>query len=187
MSATLELAPPLVHRPLRFEEAESVCDLVRACEQHDIGEAQVDLEDIISDWQRPSFDLETQSTGVYDGDTLIACAQVSNGRRADADVHPAHRGRGVGSALVTWTEQVASACGGTLVGQSVPEDSADDRLLRVHGYSPLWTSWLLELPADRSIAAADLPSGVRIATRRRTTTGWPACSSGPASNPGSCC
>lgn len=164
MSATLYLAPPLVHRPLRVNDAESVYHLVRQCEQHDLGEPQIDLEDIVSDWQRPSFDIATQSTGVYDGDTLVACAEVARGRRTDAYVHPAHRGRGIGTAIIAWSQQVARSSGGTLIGQPVPEGSSADQLLRAHGYRPLWTSWLLQLPADRSIAAVDIPSGVRIRT-----------------------
>ncbi len=162
MSLDLHLPPPLTHRPLRPDDAENVCGLVRRCEEVDIGEPQLDLEDIVSEWQRPSFDLATQSIGVYDGDTLIASAEVSLGRRADADVEPAHRDRGIGSALVAWTEQVARNCGGSLVGQSVPEGSSADRLLRAHGYEEMWTSWLLALPNDSAIAAPTLPDGVRL-------------------------
>lgn len=162
MSLDLHLAPPLTQRPLRPDDAATVCGLVRRCEEHDIGEPQLDLEDIVSEWQRPSFDLATQSIGVYDGDTLIASAEVSLGRRADADVEPAHRGRGIGSALVAWTEQVARDCDGSLVGQSVPEGSSADRLLRAHGYEEMWTSWLLALPVDTALSAPALPDGVRL-------------------------
>lgn len=60
---------------------------MRASEVHDVGEALIDDEDIVGDWQRPSFDLASQSVGVLDNGTLIAFAEVFKGRYADATVH----------------------------------------------------------------------------------------------------
>lgn len=162
MTAAFDLKPPLMTRALRVEDAETVCALVRRSEEHQLGEAMVDLEDIVSDWQRPSLDLAKHTIGVFDGDELIACAEVYRGRRLAADVDPGHHGRGVGTALVCWSQQVARDNGSDLIGQTVPEGGTAARLLRAHGYQPLWSSWLLELPAGRSIAATDLSAGVRI-------------------------
>jgi mycothiol synthase len=162
ISPTLGVAPPLTSRALHEDDARSVCALVRRVEERDTGEAMVDLEDIISDWQRPSFDLAAHAIGVFEGDALVGCAEVFRGRRAEAHVDLHWEGRGIGSALAGWTEDLARQGGSGLVGQSVPEGSRGAALLRVRGYEPLWTSWVLAMPTDRDIAPAQLPLGVRI-------------------------
>lgn len=53
----MDLASGLQMRPLTMADAVSVANLVRASEIHDVGEALIDDEDIVGDWQRPSFDL----------------------------------------------------------------------------------------------------------------------------------
>ena len=162
MSPTLHLTPPLTTRPLRQDDASSVCALVREAEEHDIGEPMTDLEDILSDWQRPSFDLGTQSIGVFQRHEMVACAEVFGGRRADAYVRPGHRGRGIGTALLRWTWDTARAAGGTLVGQPVPEGGSAAELLRANGYQELWTSWMLDLPPDAPLEQPHLPPGITI-------------------------
>jgi len=162
MATSLVVPPALVTRPLRHDDAPSVVDLVREVEARDLGEPMIDLEDIVSDWQRPSFDLATQSIGVFDGDALIGFAEVFRGRRAEGKVRVAWERRGIGTALASWTEDVARASGSPLVGQSVPDGSPGALLLQGRGYEALWTSWLLELAPDRKVTGARLPDGVRI-------------------------
>ena len=162
MSPTLDVPPPLTTRALREDDAPSVFDLVREVEERDLGEPMIDLEDIIGDWQRPSFDLATHSVGVFDGEALVGFAEVFRGRRAAGGVRLAWEGHGIGTALVGWTEDVARANGSMLVGQSVPEASPAAALLAGCGYEALWTSWILEMPADREVAATQLPAGIQI-------------------------
>ena len=162
MTAALELEPPVFARPLRMTDADGVYALVSRCEQADLDEVMIDLEDIVSDWQRPSFDLTTQSIGLFDADDLIGCCEVFRARRAEGYVDPDYRGRGLGTSLMRWTWDVVREGGGALVGQTVPESSDAAALLRSHGYAPLWTSWVLAFPPGNAIAAAQLPKGVRI-------------------------
>lgn len=158
--------PPLpagcTTRPLTAGDARAVYDLVVASELHDVGERVVDLEDIVSDWQRPSFDLEEQAVGVELEGELVAYAEVYAGWRADAHVPPAHRGRGIGTWLAWWVRQEARREGGTVVGMPVPEGSDGDRLLTGLGYHVRWTSWVLELPPGAVIASQPLPDGYEI-------------------------
>jgi GNAT superfamily N-acetyltransferase len=133
-----------------------------ACEQHDVGEALIEEADIVGDWQRPAFDLPTQTVAVLDGERLVAYAEVYQARWADAAVDPAYRGRGIGTALSHWTQQVAARDGGSLVGQPVPGDSAGERLFSALGYRALWTSWVLEMPAGRAITPQAFPKGYAI-------------------------
>lgn len=152
----------LTVRPLARSDAAAVTALMARCEQHDVGTVLIEEADIVGDWQRPAFDLATQSVGVLDEDRLIAYAEVYKGRWADAAVDPGYRGRGVGTALSRWTRRVAAREGGTLVGQPVPGDSPGERLLAALGYRALWTSWVLELPAGTAITPQPIPQGYAV-------------------------
>jgi GNAT superfamily N-acetyltransferase len=152
----------LTTRALRANDAAAVTALIAACEVHDVGEELIEEADIVGDWQRPAFDLSTQSIAVLDGERVIAYAEVYKARWGDAAVDPAYRGRGIGTALARWAQQVTARDGGTLVGQPVPGDSVSERLLTSLGYRPLWTSWVLELPAGAVIAPQPLPQGYAV-------------------------
>ena len=152
----------LTTRALRSEDAAAVAALIGACELHDVGEELIEEADIVGDWQRPAFDLATQTVGVLDGSQLVAYAEVYKARWGDAAVAPSHRGLGIGTALARWSQAVTARDGGTLVGQPVPGDSASERLLTALGYRPLWTSWVLELPAGAVIAPQPLPQGYAV-------------------------
>jgi mycothiol synthase len=158
----MDLPPGLTSRPLRPEDAERIFQLIVASETHDVGEAAVDVEDVVSHWQRPSFDLATQTVGVLSGEELVAYAEVSNGRYGDASVPPEWRGRGIGTWLAAWMRAEARRQGGSVVGMPVPEGSAGDRLLERLGYHVAWTSWVLELPPGAEISPQPLPEGYAV-------------------------
>lgn len=150
-------------RPPHPDDAPALVELMADCERVDIGEVMIDLEDIVAHWRRPSFTLDTDGVGVYDGDRLVGYAEVHQGRRAEAYVRPERRGEGIGTWLAAWTRQRARAAGGTLVGQTVPAgNAAAVALFTAHGYTPRWTSWVLALPPDTTIPAVPLPDGVAI-------------------------
>jgi len=158
----LDFPAGLTTRALTPQDARAVFGLVVASETHDLGEATVDLEDIVGDWRRPTFRLGEQAVGVESDGELVAYAEVYAGRYADAHVPPEHRGKGIGTALARWTQEEARRQGGTLVGMPVPRDSVGDRLLTHLGYHVRWTSWILEMPGGRSIAAQPVPAGYAI-------------------------
>lgn len=142
----MEVPAPLTSRPLVPADAPAATEVVASCELHDIGAVWIEEADVRSDWQRPSFDLATESVGVFDGDRMVAVAEVYQGYRADGGVRPEYRGRGIGGALLRWTWAVARAAGSDLVGQTVPEGLADATALFVaNGYRTEYTSWVLEL------------------------------------------
>lgn len=149
-------------RPLSREDAHAVFELMASTELETIGEVAIEEADIVSDWQRPSFDLATQSIGVFEGDRLVGYAEVAMGRRADAAVDADHRGRGVGTALALWTQRISRRDGKGLVGMPTPDGSPGERLLSSLGYEVLWTSWVLEMPQGKTIEPQPIPEGYAI-------------------------
>ena len=160
----VELPAGLTARPLDLGDARAVFEVMAAQEQHDTGAVEIEEADIVGDWQRPSFDVAASTLGVFDGERLVAYAEVGGEQRSDAAVHPAYRGRGVGTALAGWVRDTARARGETRVGMSVPQGSPGDRLLAALGYSVRWESWVLELPPGRHVEPQPLPPGWSLRT-----------------------
>ena len=156
------LDPPaeLTARPAGPEDAQAVFELVAAHEEAVQGESDVALAEILSTWRRPSFDLATDSIAVFEGERMVAEAEVFQGQRAEAMVHPEAWGRGIGTWLLGWTERRALEAGGTLVGQTVQDSlTAAVELFGRHGYEPMWTSWILEMALDGPQPEPALPAG----------------------------
>lgn len=163
LPGVLDLTPELTSRPLTLADAGAVTALTAACELHDDGKVEIALEDVVADWARPSTDLAAHTVGVFEGQRLVAYAEVSRARRAEAYVTPDRRGRGIGTALLQWTRATARAGGGTLVGQTVSDrNPAAIALLTAHGYRPLWTSWILSIDLPEEPAPPELPAGYAI-------------------------
>jgi GNAT superfamily N-acetyltransferase len=157
-----ELPAGLTARPCRPADAPAVFAVFAAAEQHDTGEVSVELEDIEGDWQRPSLSLERDSVAVLEGDVMVAAAEVYKGRRAEATVHPDHRGRGIGTWLVGWAREASARNGGTVVGQTVPAGGEAEGFFRELGYERGWTSWVLEVPEGAAIEPQPLPDGYEL-------------------------
>ena len=154
----------LTTRPLQKSDAHAVFVLMAAQEQEDIGEVAIEESDIVSDWARPSHDLGARSVGVFDGETLVAYAELMGADRADTSVLPSHRGRGIGTWLAHWLQDLGRRLGSGVVGMPVPQGSPGDRLLEDLGFRVRWTSWVLKLPEGATIPERDLPAGYTIRT-----------------------
>ncbi|MCW2634859.1 MAG: GCN5-related N-acetyltransferase [Blastococcus sp.] len=168
-TAPVQLPGELTARPLTEADARAVFEVTAAQELHDLGRVDVDEADIVGDWQQPSFDVSASTVGIFDGDRLVAYAEVGGEDRGDAAVHPQHRGRGIGTALATWTQELARERGSQVFGMSVPQGSPADELLESLGYFVRWNSWVLQLPEGTQIAAQPLPEGYSIRTAEGET------------------
>jgi mycothiol synthase len=164
----------LTARPLSHDDAAAVFEVAAAEQQHDIGRVDVEPADFASDWQRPSFDIESATTGVWDGDRLVAFAEIVYAGRGDAAVEPSYRRRGIGTVLAGWLQHTARAKGMSVIGAPVPEGSDADRLLDKLGYHVRWTSWVLQLPEGATVPERPLPPGyaIRAATPEDYEAVW---------------
>lgn len=160
----MDLPEGLTARPLTMSDARAVFEVMAAQELADVGEVVIEEADIVGDWQRPSHDLAASSVGVFDGDRLVAYAEVAGSFFGDAAVHPDHRGKGIGTALSVWMRELAKERGLEVIGMSVPEGSSADRLLESLGYFVRWNSWVLQLPEGKEIESQPLPEGYSIRT-----------------------
>lgn len=154
----LQLPAGLVTRPVEMTDAAAVTALVAAEELVDLGEVVIEEADYVSEWQKPSFDLTSQTISVWDGDRLVGFAQVDTDR-GDAAVHPDYRRRGIGTALAGWMQETARRDGRSVVGAPVVSGKAGDQLLEKLGYRVRWTSWVLELLDGASVPERPLPDG----------------------------
>jgi GNAT superfamily N-acetyltransferase len=164
--SAISLPADLTTRPLAPSDSAEVHALIAAQELHDIGTVEIEEEDLIAEWQRPSYDLGGSSVAVLDGDRIVAYGELMGADRYDVAVHPDARGRGIGTWLAAWVRDLARSRGASVVGMPVPEGSAGDKLLAGLGYRVRWTSWVLRLPEGRTIEERPLPDGysLRLAT-----------------------
>lgn len=159
-----QLPEGLTTRPLEKTDAHAVFVLMAAQEQEDIGEVAIEEADIVSDWAKPSHDLGARSIGVWDGETLVAYAELMGADRADTSVLPSHRGRGIGTWLAHWLQDLGRRVGSSVIGMPVPQGSPGDRLLEELGFRVRWTSWVLKLPEGATIPDRALPEGYVVRT-----------------------
>ncbi len=83
--------------------------------------------------------------------------------RAEADVHPEHLDRGLGAAVLRWTEDRTTAAGRTRVYQVVTDANvAAHRLFERHGYATFQTSWILEKMLDAAPPVVEVPAGIVV-------------------------
>jgi mycothiol synthase len=162
----MDLPIGLSCRPATFADAAAVLEVVNAAQAVDIGETLLELSDIEADWASPSLDPTEDVILVHQGDRLVAYAQVS-GSRADADVHPDVRGRGVGRCLVEWTERRAfdraAPRAEVRIGQTVRDGlEGTEDLFVARGYERLWDSWILRLPPNADLGSPSVPDGTTI-------------------------
>ena len=164
----------LTSRPLTLEDAPAVHAAIAAEEVVDLGEPEMTLEDVVADWQRPSYDIATSTVGVFDGEQLVAYGDVAGEDVGYAAVLPTYQGRGIGTAIARWIQTTARERGAVRIGAQVPEGSAAERLMRDLGYRERWTAWDLELPEGAKIPARPLPDGftMRDASEADREAAW---------------
>ncbi|WP_084504192.1 GNAT family N-acetyltransferase [Actinoplanes sp. N902-109] len=144
-------------RAATMADVPAIHELVAACERELFGQVRTDADRIAADLGRAGLDPAQDTLLVFAGATLVARAWAD--RRSEADVHPGHRGRGLGTQLLEWIEQRAR----TRVSQTVPgEDTAAVALLRSRGWTPMVESWQLGIDLPGLPEVPEPPAGVTV-------------------------
>ncbi|MEU5098001.1 GNAT family N-acetyltransferase [Streptomyces sp. NPDC020996] len=157
-----ELPPGYRARPTTADDLGDVHRLVTACERELYGQAHTDLGRVAADLARPGLVPELDTRQIHDRAGQLAARAWVN-RRSEVDVHPDHRGRGLGGALLGWAEARARQTGGARIVRTVPDnDSHAVALLRSRGYEPMVTEWLLEFPMPEEPTVPEPPAGITV-------------------------
>lgn len=156
----------LIARPPTRDDIAIVADLFEVAELADRGEAETTREDILSGWKMPDWDQSEESILITEDGAAVAYAEIRKWR-AEVAVHPAARGRGIGTAILRWTEQATLARvrpdEEARIGQTIKDTSKDAvALFEANGYTPRHTSWVLRLPRGVEITDRPLPPGYAI-------------------------
>jgi mycothiol synthase len=159
----------LTTRPPRQDEAQAITDLVIACDIAELGQPDFELDDLLTDWHMPGFDLERDAVVVTDGERIVAYASFVRGDYVDVYVHPDYRNAGIGKAMLEWSERRAlerTPPGEEIrVGQVITTGSTGARrLLEKRGYEPVRTYWRMTMPLTDSPPQPAWPEGVVVRT-----------------------
>ncbi len=90
-----------------MDDAPAVAGLIAACQRHDLGQAEMTLDELLDEWK--GLDLANEAVVVVaPGGRPAGYADLFNNRTMAiavyGHVHPEARGRGIGAYLVRWGE-----------------------------------------------------------------------------------
>jgi GNAT superfamily N-acetyltransferase len=159
----MDLPEGLAARPATTEDIDEITALIEACEARDVGEVDIDRDDVEMAFDRHGFDPAQDTLLIVRGGRPVAYAEVY-GDRAEAHVRPNFRGRGLGSTLLAWTERRAREHGEAKVSQNVADaNEGAAALLRAGGYEPSRVAWILQIALDEGPPPeAEPPEGIAI-------------------------
>jgi GNAT superfamily N-acetyltransferase len=116
--------------PARIQDLEATVAMLNASSRNFFGVEKFEARDFESDWNMPDFNLErdTRLAIAPDGDIAGYCEvwDLDDPHvriRCWGRVHPAHTGKGVGSAFLNWAEQRAL--------QAIPKAPPDARVVLI--------------------------------------------------------
>ncbi|MEV6163782.1 GNAT family N-acetyltransferase [Streptomyces sp. NPDC052052] len=156
------LPSPYRARPATADDLGTIHCLVSACERELYGRARTDPGAVAAVLARPGLLPELDTLLIHDEAGQLAARAWVN-RRSEVDVHPRHRGRGLGAMLLDWAENRARRAGSEQIVQTVPdEDLGAVALLRSRGYGPMVSEWLLEFAMPKEPTMPEPPSGVTV-------------------------
>lgn len=165
------------HAGVPEDDAAAVA-VINAHERSIVGEDRMTLDTYVTDHGEPEFEPERDGAFVVDDDGhLLALAQFRNRPPyvhswTQGWVHPQHVGRGIGTALIAWAEDlgrrsVDRAPEGTRVSMSMGANERNDRARRLytaHGYEQSRFFLEMEIALDAEVDVVSLPEGIELRT-----------------------
>ncbi|MFD5231110.1 GNAT family N-acetyltransferase [Streptomyces qaidamensis] len=118
------LPPGYRARPATADDIGAIHRLVAACECELYRRVQSDLGSIAAVLARPGLIPQLDTLLIHDQAGQLAARAWVN-RRSEVDVHPQHRGRGLGTLLLNWAEARARQAGSEPIIQIVPDNDTD--------------------------------------------------------------
>ena len=170
----MNLPPGFTSRPATLEDLDDVAALVREWDLKYVGESEAARAMLQFEWGAAAFDMERDTRVVHAADgALAAYAQHSTPDpellRYDAfgPVDPSFEGRGLGSAIVDWTQTQTRARIGedatARLWHSVQAGNAGAiALLETYGFAAIRSFWEMAMDLDDSFDAGAVPEGVTI-------------------------
>ena len=160
-------------RPATLDDVDTVDRFFREVDQALFGSAESSRGWVEESWRSDWVDLPTMTLLVFSADGGVAATadleaiDPAKEIGAFARVHPGHRGRGLGTAILGWTESAAAA----LIGPdaTVPlhhsiaaVDGAARDLLTERGYHHVRTAWHMRMDLPAANVAGPTPAEVTI-------------------------
>ncbi len=165
-------------RPLDPGQVQAHADLLASIVAADDDNDIMTTDDLLEDFSDPRLDFERGSLACYDGELMVGYSTIM--RRSSADpvhemrqwggVHPAYRGRGIGTGLLEWAEAAAVRlhlrhfpANSASLGCYVQTDNTPAiELLAARGYKQ--SRWFREMVRDlkADIPSRELPADVEV-------------------------
>jgi mycothiol synthase len=159
-------------RPAELSDLDAVVDLLKATDRADAGVEDPVREHLLLAWERQaSFSLERDTSLVLAADGKLAAYANIEGSHPETSlevwvrVHPDHRGRGLGSALLDWGEALSLERSPNLpvLRDAIPhEDTIARDLLERRGFAHVRTFWHMLRDLDGPIEDVPTLDGVEI-------------------------
>jgi mycothiol synthase len=169
----LRLPAGYASRPATWDDVDAIVTLSKACDLADVGVEDPVREILEAHWRLPGHDLESNAAVVLTSDgSIVAYVDVYgvNPERSldvTARIHPLHRARGIGSAVVDWTERRAAelappGADTTLYQAVVATDAGARRLFEDRGYREARVFWHMERELKQPPVAVPTPEGCEL-------------------------
>jgi mycothiol synthase len=164
-------------RPAQMSDLEGTFNLGTACSLHMIGQNEVSLSEVRSEWLLPEFDLENASRVVVTPEgTIVGYIEVWDIDETPVRiwvwgrVHPDYEGLGIGSQLMHWAEQrarqaISRVPDGIQVGMQSGSYSTYEpalHFLRDFGMSPIRSFHTMAIELDQNPPQPKLPPRITI-------------------------
>lgn len=172
----LKLPHPFRGRAIRNTDLEIAVELFNICSLDAIGKKEDNVEQTRNDWNRPGFNVETDTHVVFDEQgKLVGFVGLWTSKPhirpfAWGCVHPDYRGRGIGTYLVQWAEatvraRISQAPEGTRVALMCDREHtnlAAQELFTLQGYTHVRTFSTLVIEMHAPPPDPQIPPGIHI-------------------------